>query len=179
MSLERFLGTNRVLLVEPSLQVDSIIPFDKAVKLVLFRDAYSILERETILHSPSIEIKMPLVIANKKSHYKDKTRKETNYTNDSIVSKKVIRLRDDYTCAYCGEYGDTIDHIWPRKLGGKSTWGNMVTCCKSCNSKKGSKTLEQMNYKIPIIPTGISYQNRTKRITPLQEALFDALGMAA
>ena len=34
----------------------------------------------------------------------------------------------------------TMDHVLPIGRGGFSTKGNIVVCCKDCNSKKGHKT---------------------------------------
>lgn len=61
------------------------------------------------------------------------------------VSNKMrfsIYKRDGYRCRYCGRT-DTftdleIDHIVPIAKGGKSTYSNLQTLCKSCNMKKGS-----------------------------------------
>jgi len=66
------------------------------------------------------------------------------------LSRKNIHIRDNYTCQYCGKKVDkpTVDHIIPEKLGGKSTWENLVCCCYECNSRKGHKTLEQANLKL-------------------------------
>ena len=38
----------------------------------------------------------------------------------------------------------TMDHIVPVGRGGLSTKGNVVVCCKACNSKKGSKTAAEI-----------------------------------
>ena len=57
---------------------------------------------------------------------------------------KRIRLevldRDDRICAYCGGIADTVDHIQSRVSGG-DLWDqdNLVSACKSCNSRKGKK----------------------------------------
>jgi len=37
----------------------------------------------------------------------------------------------------------TLDHVLPRSRGGKSSWTNLVTACKTCNSKKGDLTPEE------------------------------------
>ncbi len=43
-------------------------------------------------------------------------------------------------CHYCGQGFApeelTMDHKVPLSRGGKSTKGNLVPCCKSCNNKK-------------------------------------------
>jgi 5-methylcytosine-specific restriction endonuclease McrA len=44
------------------------------------------------------------------------------------------------TCYYCHVKLDsktaTMDHVIPISRGGRSTKGNVVPCCKECNSKK-------------------------------------------
>ncbi|ROQ93443.1 HNH endonuclease [Desulfosoma caldarium] len=43
-------------------------------------------------------------------------------------------------CHYCGKAVSskelTMDHVVPLVRGGRSTKGNVVPCCKECNSKK-------------------------------------------
>lgn len=169
MLLEKMIDKNKVLLVAPSLMIDKVVPWTHAVNLLLFRDAYTILERDTILHSSNFEMNMPLVIA----HGSNYARKDRKYNMNDCVSKKTIKLRDAGICAYCGDYGNTIDHIYPKALGGKSTYGNMCLACEKCNFKKGSKTLAEVGYKMPVIPERIPYRN-----TLLQTALFETLEMA-
>lgn len=75
-------------------------------------------------------------------------------------SRKNIYLRDNYTCQYCGQKFApeelTFDHVIPRACGGETVWENIVTCCKACNNKKGSKTAEQVGMKLlskPKVPS--------------------------
>jgi 5-methylcytosine-specific restriction endonuclease McrA len=67
-------------------------------------------------------------------------------------NRKAILKRDYYICQYCGYAGTStqlsVDHIIPRSHGGENSFNNCVTCCKPCNSKKGSKTLEQAGMKL-------------------------------
>ncbi len=59
-------------------------------------------------------------------------------------------------CHYCQNEFDpkelTMDHIVPLSRGGKSTKGNIVPCCKKCNSEKKYLTpveikLSELNQK--------------------------------
>nr|WP_285855809.1 HNH endonuclease [Paenibacillus camelliae] len=69
------------------------------------------------------------------------------YTIRMIYSSKEFRrfilARDHHTCHYCGEYGDTIDHLVPRAKGGHTTPVNCVCACLTCNQQKGNLTPEQ------------------------------------
>ena len=63
------------------------------------------------------------------------------------VSNKMrfaIYARDGNRCRMCGRYfssGLEIDHIIPIAKGGKSTYDNLQTLCRSCNKKKGTDIL--------------------------------------
>ena len=61
------------------------------------------------------------------------------------LNKTEIFRRDNYTCQYCGNHTPrpTIDHVFPRRLGGGYVWDNLVTACAPCNHRKGGRTLEQ------------------------------------
>ncbi|BAS54253.1 restriction endonuclease [Leptolyngbya boryana NIES-2135] len=45
-------------------------------------------------------------------------------------------------CVYCGSEATSRDHLTPQSLGGVHDLSNLAPCCKSCNSKKGAKTIE-------------------------------------
>jgi 5-methylcytosine-specific restriction endonuclease McrA len=78
---------------------------------------------------------------------------------DITLSKSNIHKRDDHTCQYCGCRVDkpTVDHVIPKKFGGQSTWENLVTCCYSCNNKKGHKTLAEVGFDLMRIPKKPGY----------------------
>ena len=56
---------------------------------------------------------------------------------------KKIRLqvlrRDAYTCAYCGDVADQVDHVYPKSKGGADELDNLVAACKRCNYAKRDK----------------------------------------
>lgn len=58
--------------------------------------------------------------------------------------RRKIYEKDDHKCHYCGSPDSlTVDHKQPMSLGGSDDDENLVACCKSCNSSKGTKTYEQ------------------------------------
>lgn len=48
-------------------------------------------------------------------------------------------------CAYCGQVvaSPTRDHLVPLSRGGTDSLSNLVPACKPCNSRKGTKTVEE------------------------------------
>jgi hypothetical protein len=60
-----------------------------------------------------------------------------------ITTRRQIRRRDGFSCAYCGVTeeqvgsGLTIDHFQPQVTGGEENLENLLYCCYACNSFKG------------------------------------------
>jgi 5-methylcytosine-specific restriction endonuclease McrA len=71
-------------------------------------------------------------------------------------SRANIYARDDYQCQYCGEAFPTneltFDHVLPVAHGGRKDWENIVTCCVSCNRRKGGRTPEQAHMRLVRTP---------------------------
>ena len=64
--------------------------------------------------------------------------------NHIRLSKRNVFLRDGFKCQYCGvqcsEHDASLDHVLPVSRGGKNSWTNLTTACRTCNSHKGSST---------------------------------------
>lgn len=55
------------------------------------------------------------------------------------LSRQVME-RDEYRCITCRTHLDlTCDHIHPESKGGETTFENLQTMCRPCNSKKGAR----------------------------------------
>ncbi len=67
-----------------------------------------------------------------------------------------VFLRDSFSCQYCNlnfpAQQLTFDHVLPRSLGGRTTWGNVVTACQKCNFKKGNKVLNLSGLSLRLKP---------------------------
>lgn len=54
--------------------------------------------------------------------------------------REAVFARDGHACVLCGTSEDlTIDHVYPRLLGGDDGEGNLQTLCRSHNSSKGAR----------------------------------------
>ncbi len=69
----------------------------------------------------------------------------TSFNN--LMYALTYRMKGKRYCKYCGQYLQkekiTLDHIWPKDLGGPTITTNLnPTCCK-CNSDKANMTMEE------------------------------------
>jgi 5-methylcytosine-specific restriction endonuclease McrA len=111
----------------------SVWSWQDAVKAV-FLDRVSVLsEYEVEVHSPSLALRLPSVIALKE--YIPIARRPA-FTRFNVF------LRDRFECQYCGQarptHELTFDHVIPRSRGGRTSWENVVTACGPCNLRKGN-----------------------------------------
>ncbi|MFQ3549127.1 MAG: HNH endonuclease [Armatimonadota bacterium] len=148
-----------VLVLNSDYEPLNICNLRRAVSLVFLGKVDVLHENGKTLQSLSSDFRAPSVIR-LKNHVK---RPKPNLR----LSRRSILARDNYTCQYCGVKGQdlTIDHIIPKRLGGPTTWENLVCCCKKCNSKKGAKTLEQVGFtlaKPPRKPKYVPFISLTK-----------------
>lgn len=64
------------------------------------------------------------------------------------VFRAAVIARDNGVCYLCGRqpqgYDLTLDHVIPLVRGGSHTMDNLRVACRSCNSKKGTKLLEEL-----------------------------------
>ena len=139
----------------------SLWPWQDAIKAAFLDRVDIIAEYDQVVHSPSIEMKIPSVVV-LKEYVKPKRR--VAFTRFNLF------LRDAFQCQYCGAHGDlTFDHVVPRASGGVTSWENVVAACSTCNLKKGSKSLKQAHMSLrkpPRRPSASELQNLGRKFPP-------------
>ena len=124
----------------------------KGVMNLLFNDRIEIVELKPnkYIYTVNDRVQIPSIVRLK------------NWVNINKVkvplNKRNVFIRDNYTCAYCSSKEDlTLDHIVPKSRGGEDSWENLVTCCMSCNNKKGDYLLNETKLQLKIKANRPSY----------------------
>lgn len=150
----------------------SLWNWQTALKAV-FLDRVSILSNyDREVHSPSMAMPLPSVIALKKYVRQPKYPAFTRFN---------LFLRDEFTCQYCGSTEDlTFDHVIPRSQGGRTSWTNITAACAPCNLRKGGRTPEEASmfpHRKPIRPTAHELHQHGRQFPPnyLHESWRDFL----
>ncbi|MBC7779193.1 MAG: HNH endonuclease [Proteobacteria bacterium] len=78
------------------------------------------------------------------------------FQREPALINAALFVRDRQVCAYCGdrlrERELSRDHIVPISRGGLDRWMNVVTACRSCNSKKDNRTPESARMPLLYLP---------------------------
>jgi hypothetical protein len=83
-----------------------------------------------------------------------------------VLNRENVFKRDGFKCQYCGTNKElTIDHLVPKAKGGKSSWSNLVTACKRCNTKKGYYSPEEAGLQLSFQPYRPSYIMYLKKLS--------------
>ena len=148
----------RALLLDRNYMALSIVPWRKAIKLMVKGKAEAVQGSDTV--------------------------KQVTYARDTFEVPSIIRLvngipwrahigrikfsrrnliiRDSHQCQYCGRRVSktgTIDHVIPKSRGGKTDFANCVLSCGECNNYKANKTPEEAGMRLmkpPKKPTFMS-----------------------
>lgn len=128
-----------------SLMPLSTKPWQEAIKNIFEGTMSVVAEYEQIVRSPSIEMRLPSVVAMK--NYVP-IHKRVAFTRTNVF------LRDRFRCQYCGAEDATLtfDHVVPKSKGGETKWTNIVAACDPCNLRKGARA-DMQPMKIPREPT--------------------------
>lgn len=148
----------------------SLFSWEDSIKAVVKGTHAVVAEYDQVVRSPSIEMRLPSVIA-LREYVKPPAR--VAFTRFNVF------LRDGFCCQYCDEKhiaSDlTFDHVVPRAAGGVTSWDNIVAACSHCNTKKDTRRIEPR--RAPFEPTKFDLMAAQKRFPPnyLHETWLDFL----
>ena len=144
----------QVLILNADYSAISICTVPRAFLLVYLNKAEMVSASDTaVLRSVSASFSLPTII---------RLNQYVNVPYKSIVlNRQNIFKRDKHQCQYCGKRKElTLDHVLPKSRGGKTSWDNLVSACKSCNSKKGNHLPEEAGMPLsqaPYRPTFVMF----------------------
>ena len=143
---------DRTLLLNATYEPLRIVPWQKAIILLMKGKVEVLAEHERIIRGVAMTIALPSVLRLNR-HIRISRR-----LHHVPFSRTNIYTRDRYQCQYCARRLPstklTFDHVVPVSQGGRKDWENIVTCCIDCNRRKGGKTPDQ---------AGLSLLRRPKR----------------
>jgi 5-methylcytosine-specific restriction endonuclease McrA len=140
----------QTLLLNATYEPLKIVHWQKAVTLWVQGkvEVISVYDRE--VRAVSFSFRLPSVI---RLLRRVKIRRKFDYVP---FSRANIYARDHYACQYCGHVLPTsdltFDHVVPVAHAGRKDWENIVTCCITCNRRKGGRTPEQAGMRLVRLP---------------------------
>jgi hypothetical protein len=147
-----------ILLLDQSYRPLRVIPVRRAVGLVLKGKVEGVTDETVVTYSANDALEIPVVLRLGYAINVPFRRDEVRCTRRGILA------RDGHTCQFivggkpCNERADTIDHVYPKGLGGdKMSWTNLVASCETHNAKKAMRTLSETGWKLkrePFAPKG-------------------------
>lgn len=148
-----------VIVVNAGYEFLGLVSWQRAMALVFTGKVEVVKESDRIVRTVTRTFRVPAVIRLLKFIRRI-------YRREVPFSRKNVLVRDAFQCQYCGAEHTaadlTIDHIIPKVQGGSNQWTNVVTCCRSCNIKKGGRTPRQAGMQLirkPFKPTIMEFLN--------------------
>ena len=127
------------LLLNSTFEPLKVVSWKKAIVMVLLGKVEIIEEYDRSIRGISFTLRLPAVI--RLTRYIKKRSPMIKFSRQNLY------IRDGGRCQYCGSLFSqkelTYDHVVPRSKGGETLWTNVVTCCVTCNLKKGGRTPEE------------------------------------
>ncbi|HET7685116.1 MAG TPA: HNH endonuclease [Candidatus Limnocylindria bacterium] len=126
-----------VLVLNQNYEPLNVCDIRRAFRLLGSSKAELLERNHQVIRTPTLAIPAPSVI--RLSYHVKRPRPRVKLTRREVFA------RDRHTCQYCGAAGRdlTIDHVVPKHRGGRHEWENLVAACRSCNHRKGAKTVSE------------------------------------
>jgi 5-methylcytosine-specific restriction endonuclease McrA len=140
------MSSSKVLVLNADYTAMGIVSVPKAFLLVFLNKADLIAESsQDVLRTVNTTFPLPSII--RLHRYINIPRKGVMLTRQNVFR------RDGNKCQYCGTHDDlTLDHVLPKSKGGRTSWDNLITACRRCNSNKGHQTPEEAQMPLQYKP---------------------------
>jgi 5-methylcytosine-specific restriction endonuclease McrA len=163
----------RCLTLNASFEPITMVPVRRALRLVIDGKAEIVeADRGRLVRSAHLALPHPAVIRLVKFvHVPRKFRRQ--------VTNTFLFARDAYSCQFCGRAERdlgfreslTRDHVVPLSRGGTNDWGNVVTACSTCNTRKGNRFPAECGFTLRSVPSEPHFVSLTwavRKLTPIQ-----------
>jgi 5-methylcytosine-specific restriction endonuclease McrA len=136
----------QALLLNASYEPLKVVHWQKAITLWCQGKVEVIAVHDREVRAVSVTFKLPSVIRLLRFV---KIKRRFDYVP---FSRANIYARDHHTCQYCSRGFSTadltFDHVVPVAQGGRKDWENIVTCCVTCNRRKGGRTPDEARMRL-------------------------------
>lgn len=136
------------LLLNASYEPLRVVSWRRAVVLTFIEKVEVLDVYPRVVHSVTSEMALPAVL--RLRHRAPLRVREVPFSRTNVYA------RDSLTCQYCDTHFPphllSYDHVVPRTRGGRTDWGNVVTCCIPCNRRKGDRTPEEAGMRLSSRP---------------------------
>jgi 5-methylcytosine-specific restriction endonuclease McrA len=140
----------QTLLLNATFEPLKVVHWQKAVTLWCQGKVEIIASHDREVRAVSFSLRLPSVI--RLLRYV-RIKKRFDYVP---FSRANIYARDHHNCQYCNTHHATqdltFDHVIPVSQGGRKDWENIVTCCVSCNRRKGGRTPAEARMHLIRVP---------------------------
>lgn len=123
-----------------------VVSWQRAVTLLYQGKVEVIATYERLIHGVRANIALPSILRLLRHVRLKRIFAEVPFSRANVYA------RDEFRCQYCGVTFDalklTFDHVIPVARGGLKTWENIVTCCVTCNRRKGDLLPEEAGMKL-------------------------------
>lgn len=136
---------SRALVLNASNEALCVVSAQRALLLMLTGKAELLHAGNGKFHAEKISFPVPTVV--RLTHFV-----KVPYHAGKSLNRRAVFVRDGGRCQYCNAAAESIDHIVPRSKGGAHTWENVVAACRSCNSRKRDRLLEDTNFVLRTQP---------------------------
>jgi 5-methylcytosine-specific restriction endonuclease McrA len=157
------MSSKRTLLLTSWFFPHKVVRWEDAITMLYLGKADAIVSYGEKVSSPSVTMDVPAVI---------RLRRKIGKIKRGVKFSRInVFTRDEFRCQYCGVKHPmsklTFDHVTPRSCGGRTEWRNIVSACRPCNHRKGSRTPDESG----MFPLNEPMQPKT---LPLRGPVIDA-----